>query len=54
MGVAENKALVLRFYDEVWDKGNVDVAGEAFRDDLGLTLQLGAEVFAGAAPTTQG
>jgi len=33
MGVAENKALVLRFYDEVWDKGHVDVAGEVFRDD---------------------
>lgn len=33
MGVAENKALVLRFYDEVWDKGNVDVADEVFHDD---------------------
>lgn len=33
MGVAENKALVLRFYEEVWDKGNVEVAGEVFRDD---------------------
>ena len=33
MAVADNKALVLRFYDEVWDKGNVDFAGEVFRDD---------------------
>ena len=33
MGVAENKALILRFYDEVWNKGNVDVAAEVFRDD---------------------
>ena len=33
MGVAENKALVLRFYDEVWDKGNVEVTDEVFRDD---------------------
>jgi steroid delta-isomerase-like uncharacterized protein len=33
MGVAENKALVLRFYEEVWDKGNVEFASEVFRDD---------------------
>ena len=33
MGVAENKALVLRFYEEVWDKGNVEVTDEVFRDD---------------------
>ena len=33
MGTAENKALVIRFFDEVWDKGNVDVADEVFRDD---------------------
>jgi len=29
----ENKALVRRFYDEVWSKGNVDVAEELFSDD---------------------
>jgi steroid delta-isomerase-like uncharacterized protein len=33
MGVPENKALVLRFYDEVWDKGNFEFAAEVFRDD---------------------
>lgn len=33
MGVAENKALVARFYDEVWDKGHVAVAHEVFADD---------------------
>ena len=33
MGQAENKALVQRFYDEVWDRGNVQVAHEVFHDD---------------------
>ena len=33
MGLAENKALVARFYDQVWDKGNVWVAREVFPDD---------------------
>jgi steroid delta-isomerase-like uncharacterized protein len=33
VGVAENKALVARFYDEVWDKGHVAVAHEVFADD---------------------
>jgi steroid delta-isomerase-like uncharacterized protein len=33
VGVAQNKALVARFYDEVWDKGNVEVAHEVFADD---------------------
>ena len=33
MGEAENKALVKRFYDEVWDRGNVDFAREVFHDD---------------------
>ena len=33
MGVVENKALVLRFYEEVWDKGNVEFAREVFHDD---------------------
>jgi steroid delta-isomerase-like uncharacterized protein len=28
-----NKALVRRFYDEVWAKGNLDVADELFADD---------------------
>lgn len=33
MGVAENKALVLRFYDEVWASGNVAFAHEVFADE---------------------
>ena len=30
---AENKALILRFYEEVWNKGNVDFAHEVFGED---------------------
>jgi len=30
---AENKSAIRRFYDEVWDKGNTEVAFEAFADD---------------------
>jgi steroid delta-isomerase-like uncharacterized protein len=33
MGEVENKALVRRFYEEVWDRGNVDFAHEVFHDD---------------------
>jgi len=33
MGVAENKQLVRRFYEEVWDRGNVEFAHEVFADD---------------------
>ena len=33
MGVADNKALVRRFYEEVWDRGNVEFAQEVFADD---------------------
>jgi steroid delta-isomerase-like uncharacterized protein len=33
MGVSENKELVRRFYDEVWDRGNVEFAHEVFADD---------------------
>ena len=33
MGAEENKALVRRFYEEVWVKGNLDAAGEVFARD---------------------
>jgi len=33
MGVEDNKALVRRFYGEVWDKGNLSVAHEVFAAD---------------------
>jgi steroid delta-isomerase-like uncharacterized protein len=33
MGVADNKALVRRFYEEVWDRGNVEFAHEVFADN---------------------
>jgi predicted ester cyclase len=33
MGVAENKALVRRFYEEVWDRGNFEFAHDVFADD---------------------
>jgi len=33
MSASENKALVRRFYEEVWDRGNSDVAYEVFADD---------------------
>ena len=29
----ENKALIRRFYEEVWDQGNTDFAYEVFADD---------------------
>ena len=33
MSAAANKALVLRFYEEVWNKGNFDAADEVFAPD---------------------
>jgi len=33
MGVADNKVLVRRFYEEVWDRGNVEFAHEVFAYD---------------------
>lgn len=33
MSVEANKQLIRRFYEEVWNKGNVDFAYEVFADD---------------------
>jgi steroid delta-isomerase-like uncharacterized protein len=33
VGVPENKELVRRFYEEVWDRGNVEFAYEVFAED---------------------
>jgi steroid delta-isomerase-like uncharacterized protein len=33
MSAEDNKAAVLRFYEEVWNRGNVDVALEVFAKD---------------------
>jgi predicted SnoaL-like aldol condensation-catalyzing enzyme len=33
MSAEDNKELVRRFYDEVWGKGNVDVADDVFARD---------------------
>jgi steroid delta-isomerase-like uncharacterized protein len=33
MAIEENKALVRRFYEEVWDRGNVEFAQEVFAED---------------------
>jgi steroid delta-isomerase-like uncharacterized protein len=33
MGAAENKALVLHFYDEVWALGNLEFVHEVFADE---------------------
>lgn len=33
MDAEANKALVCRFYEEVWASGNLDFAAEVFRDD---------------------
>jgi steroid delta-isomerase-like uncharacterized protein len=33
MVTEENTALVRRFYEEVWNRGNVDVTAEVFADD---------------------
>ena len=33
MGVEENKALIRRFYEEVWAKGDPNVSDEVFHDD---------------------
>jgi hypothetical protein len=33
MAIEENKALVRRFYEEVWARGNVEFAQEVFAED---------------------
>lgn len=57
MGVEENRSLERRFYEEVWNRGHVEVAAEVFADD-GVRhdlrpTQAGAEIFAGAAPAEE-
>ena len=32
MSVESNKELIRRFYDEVWNKGNIDFVFEVFAD----------------------
>jgi steroid delta-isomerase-like uncharacterized protein len=43
-----NKALVRRFYEEVWARGNLDVADELFADDYVRHDFRGGEPEAGA------
>lgn len=33
MSIEQNKNLVRRFYEEVWNKGNLDFADEVFADN---------------------
>ncbi|MGH2660675.1 MAG: ester cyclase [Actinomycetota bacterium] len=33
VGVEENRSLVKRFYEEVWNRGNVEVTSEVFAED---------------------
>lgn len=33
MGVEANRSLVRRFYEQVWNEGNVEVAAEVFAED---------------------
>lgn len=33
MGTEEHRAIVLRFYEQVWNRGNVDVAAEVFAEE---------------------
>ena len=33
MGVEENKAIHRRVYEEIWNKGNLDIVDEIFDDD---------------------
>jgi predicted SnoaL-like aldol condensation-catalyzing enzyme len=49
MGVAENKELVRRFYEEVWDRGNVEFAHEVFADDYQRYDLRPTSALAGAA-----
>jgi steroid delta-isomerase-like uncharacterized protein len=49
MSTDENKALVRRFYEEVWDKGNTDVAFEVFAEDYVRPDFRATEALAGPA-----
>lgn len=33
MGIEQNTSLVRRFYEEVWNRGNVDVTADVFAED---------------------
>ena len=51
MGVEENKALIRRFYEEVWGKGDPDVSAEVFHDDyVRHDLRAGAAERRGGRP----
>ena len=41
MATGANEALVRRFYDEVWNRGNVEVAREILVDDFGTIFGRG-------------
>ncbi len=49
MSSEENKALIRRFYDEVWNKGNLDVAFEVFADDYVRHDPRGTQALPGPA-----
>jgi steroid delta-isomerase-like uncharacterized protein len=49
MSLEEGKALVERFYDQVWNVGNVDVAAEVFAEDYVRHDLRPSEALAGPA-----
>jgi ketosteroid isomerase-like protein len=42
MSAEENKALVRRFYEEVWDRGNTDFVFDVFAEDYVRRLGPGS------------
>ena len=53
MSTDANKALVRRFYEEVWARGNLDVADEVFADEYLRHDFRGGEPEAGPAGQKQ-